>query len=82
MKEMLQSFLDGNMAKAVQIHNHLMPLFKNMFITANPCPLKYALNYLGFHVGKPRLPLVEPDEKSAAVIREVLDNSVIDLPLP
>ncbi|MFA6612324.1 MAG: 4-hydroxy-tetrahydrodipicolinate synthase [Dehalococcoidales bacterium] len=82
MKEMLQSFLDGNMAKAVQIHNHLMPLFKNMFITANPCPLKYALNYLGFHVGKPRLPLVEPDEKSAAVIREELDNSVIDLPLP
>ena len=82
MKEMLQSFLDGNMAKAVQIHNHLMPLFKNMFITANPCPLKYALNYLGFHVGKPRLPLVEPDEKSAAVIREVLDNSAIDLPLP
>ncbi|MDD2252434.1 MAG: 4-hydroxy-tetrahydrodipicolinate synthase [Dehalococcoidales bacterium] len=82
MREMLESFLAGNTERAAEIHNSLMPLFKNMFVTANPCPLKYALNHLGFHVGKPRLPLVEPDEKSAAIIREALATSVIDLPLP
>ncbi|MDD5604814.1 MAG: 4-hydroxy-tetrahydrodipicolinate synthase [Dehalococcoidales bacterium] len=82
IKEMIESFLEHDIKKAAAIHNRLMPLFKNMFITANPCPLKYALNYLGFYVGKPRLPLVEPDEKSAAIIREVLANSVVDLPIP
>lgn len=82
IREMLESFLTGNTERAAEIHNSLMPLFKNMFVTANPCPLKYALNHLGFHVGKPRLPLVEPDEKSAAIIREALATSVIDLPLP
>jgi len=43
--------------------------------------MKYALNHIGFYVGKPRLPLTEPDEKSAAVIRETLKNYKIDLPV-
>jgi len=81
IREMIESYLAGNLSRAAAIHNSLIPLFKNMFITANPCPLKYALNYLGFEVGKPRLPLVEPDDKSAAVIREVLAGISLDLPL-
>jgi 4-hydroxy-tetrahydrodipicolinate synthase len=32
-------------------------------------------------VGKPRLPLVEPDEKAAAAIRETLKKYKIDLPV-
>jgi 4-hydroxy-tetrahydrodipicolinate synthase len=30
-------------------------------------------------VGKPRLPLVEPDEKSAAMIKETLKKYKIDI---
>ena len=82
IKDMIESFLACDIKRAAEIHYSLMPLFKTMFITANPYPLKYALNYLGFHVGKLWLPLVEPDEASAAIIREVLGNSVIDIPLP
>ena len=50
-----------------------------MFVVSNPVPVKYALNHIGFNVGKPRLPLVEPDEKSAAVIRDTLKNYKIDI---
>jgi len=32
-------------------------------------------------VGKPRLPLVEPDEKTANAIKETLKNYKIDLPV-
>jgi len=42
-------------------------------------PVKYALNSIGFDVGKPRLPLLEPDEKAALQIREVLKHYIIDL---
>jgi 4-hydroxy-tetrahydrodipicolinate synthase len=52
-----------------------------LFLVANPCPVKYALNKIGFNVGKPRLPLVEPDAKTAALIDEVLKKSKIDLPV-
>jgi 4-hydroxy-tetrahydrodipicolinate synthase len=67
--------------EAATIHRNLLPLFNALSVVSNPCPVKYALNQVGFNVGKPRLPLVEPDEKSAAVIRETLKNYKINLPL-
>ncbi|MCH8864470.1 MAG: dihydrodipicolinate synthase family protein, partial [Chloroflexi bacterium] len=60
---------------------HLLPLVNSLFIVANPIPLKYALGQVGFNVGKPRLPLCEPDEKTAAIIRDTLKGYRIDLPI-
>jgi 4-hydroxy-tetrahydrodipicolinate synthase len=44
-------------------------------------PVKYALNQVGFKVGKPRLPLTEPDEKTALQIKAALAKHKIDLPV-
>jgi 4-hydroxy-tetrahydrodipicolinate synthase len=49
-----------------------------MFMFPSPAPVKFALNHLGFRVGKPRLPLVEVDEKTATFIRELLKKYEID----
>ena len=81
IKEMIDNMAGGKVTEAAAIHNRLMPLFKAMFVISNPIPLKYALNYIGFHVGKPRLPLTEPDEQTAAIVRDALKNYKIDLPL-
>ena len=79
---MIEKFLSGKTQEAASIHHHLLPLINALFIIPNPMPVKYALNYLGFQVGKPRLPLLEPDEKSAEIIRTRLKDYKIDLPLP
>jgi len=81
IKEMIDSFVSGKTDKAAEIHRHLLPLVNALFVVSNPIPVKYALNHIGFNVGKPRLPLTEPDEKSAAIIRDTLKNYKIDLPL-
>jgi 4-hydroxy-tetrahydrodipicolinate synthase len=81
IKEMIDNFLSGKITEAASIHHHLLPLIDALFIVSNPIPVKYALNHIGFNVGKPRLPLTEPDEKSAAVIKNALKNYKIDLPL-
>ena len=81
MKKMIDSYIAGKVDEAAAIHRNLMPLFNAMFVVSNPIPVKYALNHVGFRVGKPRLPLVEPDEKSAAAIRDTLKNYKIDLPV-
>jgi len=81
IKDMIHRFTTGKIYGAARIHRHLMPLVKALFIVSNPAPVKYALNYIGFNVGKLRLPLVEPDEKSAAFIRDTLKNYQIDLPI-
>jgi len=81
IREMIDSFVSGKVDEAASIHRRLLPLVNALFIISNPIPVKYALNHIGFNVGKPRLPLTEPDEKSAALIRETLKNYKIDLPL-
>jgi len=81
IKRMIDSFTSGKVDEAASIHRRLLPLINALFVVSNPIPVKYALNYIGFPVGKPRLPLTEPDEKSAAVIRDTLKNYQIDLPI-
>jgi len=81
IKEMIDSAIAGEMEKAASIHRRLLPLIDALFIVSNPVPVKYALNHIGFYVGKPRLPLVEPDEKTAAIIKEALKKHQIDLPV-
>jgi len=81
IKKMIDTFIDGKIDEAANIHHRLLPLINAIFIVSNPVPLKYALNHIGFYVGKPRLPLVEPDEKSAAIIKDTLKKYKIDLPI-
>jgi len=82
IKDMIGKFVNGQVGEAARIHRKLLPLVNALFIISNPMPIKWALNYVGFPVGKPRLPLVEPDEKSANLIKETLKNYRIDLPIP
>ena len=79
IKQMMDYILNSKIAEAAAIHRHLLPLVDALFIEPSPAPIKYALNHLGFKVGRPRLPLVEPSEKSAAQIRETLKKYKIDL---
>jgi len=81
IKSMIENFLNHKTDEAASIHRHLLPLVNTMFIVSNPVPVKYALNHIGFSAGKPRLPLTEPDKKSAAIIRDTLKNYQIDLPV-
>lgn len=81
IKEVVDSFICGNTARAAEVHRRLMPLINALFVIANPMPIKYAMNHAGFRVGKPRPPLYEADEKTAALIRETLKDYKIDLPL-
>ncbi len=81
IREMIDSFTSGKTDKAADIHRYLLPLVDALFVISSPIPIKYALNHIGFNVGKPRLPLTEPDEKTAAFLKDTLKNYKIDLPV-
>ena len=81
ISDMISKAVSGKMAKAAAIHRNLLPLVNALFVLSNPIPIKYALNFVGFRVGKPRLPLTPPDEKSAVTIETVLKKYKIDLPV-
>jgi 4-hydroxy-tetrahydrodipicolinate synthase len=72
ISEMVKTYERGDVGKALSIHIRLFPLFKVLFLTTNPVPLKAALNLSGVNVGKPRLPLVEATAKEKEQIQSVL----------
>jgi 4-hydroxy-tetrahydrodipicolinate synthase len=80
-KQMMELLLGGSTFEAAAIQRNLIPLVNAMFCAPSPAPVKYALNHIGFRVGKPRLPLIEVDEKAAATIRETLKKYKVDLPV-
>ncbi len=69
IKAMINAFSSGDKAKAQKINTELADIFKVLFITTNPIPVKEAMNLLGFNCGQPRLPLVplNADEKKQLV---------------
>lgn len=75
IQAMVRAYERGEVRAALQLHLRMLPLFKVLFITSNPVPLKAALAMSGFAVGAPRLPLVEatPKEKEqiGAVLKEL-----------
>jgi len=57
MHEMCVAARAGDMAKAIQINNKMLPLHKHLFVEPNPIPVKWALNRMG-RIGEGiRLPL-------------------------
>lgn len=75
IQQMIQAFEVGKTALAVELNIKLFNLFKVLFCTTNPIPIKAALNKQGWQVGGVRLPLSSlPLELSAsleAVMRDL-----------
>jgi len=82
MRRLVDSFVAGDVAHASALHRRLMPLFKALFMTANPIAVKAALRLLGLDAGVPRLPLVPLDPERSERLANILDSmgELVDLP--
>ncbi|TVQ14072.1 MAG: 4-hydroxy-tetrahydrodipicolinate synthase [Leptolyngbya sp. DLM2.Bin27] len=74
IQAMVQAYEAGKPRLATKIHLQLLPLFKVLFVTSNPVPLKVALAKRGWSVGNVRSPLCMPDETMCAAILDVLQQ--------
>ncbi|HBQ97082.1 MULTISPECIES: 4-hydroxy-tetrahydrodipicolinate synthase [unclassified Roseofilum] len=74
LQEMIQCFEMGKTQQATAIHLKLFPLFKALFLTTNPIPIKAALALQGWPVNQLRLPLVEAPDSVQAELKNVLNQ--------
>lgn len=74
IQEMIDAFTSGNTTLAANLHKKLYPLFKGLFITSNPVPVKAALILKGLAVGGVRLPLVEATANEIESVKNVMNN--------
>ena len=72
LREMISSFQNGNLIKALEIHEKLQDLFKALFETTNPIPIKAALVLLGWNVGSPRPPLTKLNHEKTQNLSEII----------
>ena len=74
MHELCVAALAGEVARAMAIQRELLPVHRQLFVEANPIPVKWAMARLGLCGGTLRLPLTELDAanqpKVDAALRE------------
>lgn len=70
IREMIEAFEVGKVNLARDTHLKLSPLFKALFWTTNPIPVKAALSIQGWNMGRCRLPLctISPELKAKLTI--------------
>lgn len=74
LQQMIQAFKTGQVQRATDIHLKLFGLFKALFVTANPIPVKAALKLQGWTVGDTRLPLTPPSTDVIQMLKTVLSE--------
>ncbi len=74
LQRMIQSFEVGKIKEATEIHLQLFPLFKALFATTNPIPVKAALKLQGWDVGSTRSPLCDPTNEITQNLKNVLEK--------
>ena len=72
LQQLIQDFLEGNLAQAAKLHQELLPLIKGLFSAPSPAPVKTALQIYGIDVGSVRLPIVPLTEQERLNLSAVL----------
>ncbi len=77
MHELCQLALAGDAAGAKALNDRLMPLHENLFLEANPIPVKWALQQMGLIEQGIRLPLTWFSEQYHDTLRQAMRQSGI-----
>ena len=73
--EMVASWMDGDIARSMQIQLEMIDLIEALFCEVNPIPVKTALNLMGREVGPLRGPLCEMEEKNLLRLKSALERA-------
>lgn len=74
MKQMIESFFNGDVHTAAKIHRKILPIMTGLFTAPSPAPVKAALKYKGLDVGDVRLPLVPLTNQERETLIQLFKN--------
>jgi 4-hydroxy-tetrahydrodipicolinate synthase len=72
--DMVRAFVAGRTTEAEELHRNYYPLFRDLFIEANPVPVKTALARQGWMTDEVRLPLVPLQPQSRGRLEVTLEK--------
>ena len=74
VRELTEYALKGEMQKAEEMHNKLLPLFEGLFVETNPIPIKAALAMKGRIKESYRLPMCEMQAENKEKLKKLLED--------
>ncbi|MBI3937924.1 MAG: 4-hydroxy-tetrahydrodipicolinate synthase [Betaproteobacteria bacterium] len=77
MHEMCKAALAGEVRRAREINNRLLGLHRQLFVEANPIPVKWAVQQMGLAKGGIRLPLTPLSANFHAQVRDAMRQAGI-----
>lgn len=80
MHMMVEAALAGDVAKANEYNDLLIPLHKGLFIESSPTPTKWALAQMGMISSGIRLPLVPLSPECYDIVRGALASAGVEVP--
>jgi 4-hydroxy-tetrahydrodipicolinate synthase len=75
MHELCVAAIAGNVQRAMEIQFQLMPVHKQLFVEANPIPVKWAVARMGLCGGTLRLPMTPLSQANEAVVEAALRSA-------
>ncbi len=75
MSELCKAALAGDIRRAMEIQFKLMPVHKQLFVEANPIPVKWAMARMGLCGGTLRLPMTPLASGNQGVVEDALRSS-------
>lgn len=72
---MVDSILNDDYTRAMELHYEMVELIRALFIETNPVPVKTAMNLMGLPSGPLRQPLAEMKEENLKVLKKALKDS-------
>ncbi|WP_375575213.1 4-hydroxy-tetrahydrodipicolinate synthase [Paracidovorax oryzae] len=75
MHELCVAALAGDVRRAMEIQFRLLPVHKQLFVEANPIPVKWAMQRMGLCGGAMRLPMTPLSQGSESVVEAALRSA-------
>src|SRR5690606_33581980 len=72
MHELCVAAIAGDTRRAMEIQFRLLPVHKQLFVEANPIPVKWAMQRMGLCGGAMRLPMTPLSQGNEAVVEAAL----------
>lgn len=77
MHELCVAAMQGDLARAIDINNRLLPLHNKLFVEPNPVPVKWAMVEMGKIASGIRLPLVPLAQEYQETVRTALREAAV-----
>lgn len=77
LNAMIQAYKDGDVKKAMELHQKYLPVMTGVFCTVSPIPVKTCCNMLGLPAGPFRLPMVDASPEVKEFLMKMMKDAGI-----